>query len=78
MSNATIATVLQIIGYADTAFDVAAPFAGLGELTPLADALNALAQKVAAAVQKTTPPVAAEIAAADAAAKAAEVAAGLK
>ena len=79
MSSSSVGqTILQIVQYADTAFDTAAPFLGLADLEPLADALNALVQKVGAAVQKTTPPLAAEVAAADAAAKAAELAAGLK
>lgn len=77
-SNATVATLLQLVQYADTAFDIIAPFLGVSEFSPLADAVNALAQKIAGAAQKTSPTLSAEVAAADVAAKAAEVAAGLK
>jgi hypothetical protein len=72
-------TFLQIVSYADMAADVAFPMVGQPELAIMADALNAVVQKVAAVLAKQTESViAAEVAAADLAAKAAEIAAGLK
>lgn len=71
-------TLVQIIGYADSALDVVLPLAGQSELVVVADAVNALVKKIAAASAGQTSGVSAEIAAADLAAKAAEVAAGLK
>jgi hypothetical protein len=77
--NNTVDTVLQIINYADMAADIALPLAGQPELVALADALDVVVQKVAAAIAtQTTNTLAAEVAAADLAAKAAEAAAGLK
>jgi hypothetical protein len=77
--NKTVDTFLQIVNYADLAADVALPMAGQPELVILADALNALVQKVASAASKhSVNAVAAELAAADLAARAAAVAAGLK
>lgn len=71
-------TLVQIIGYADSALDVFLPLAGQSELVVVADAVNALVKKIAAASAGQTSVVSAEIAAADLAAKAAEAAAGLK
>lgn len=77
--NKSVDTVLQIINYADMAADIALPLAGQPELVALADALNAVVQKIAAAAAKqTSNAVAAEVAAADLAAQAAELAGGLK
>ena len=71
-------TLLEIIKIADEAFDAVAPVLGLAEATPIADALAALAEKAVGVVNKTTPVLDAEVAAAQAAAKAAALAAGLK
>lgn len=77
-SQATLATVAQIIKYADTAADVVLPLAGFDEFAPVIDAVSAFLAKLVAAAATKAPPVDAEIAAADAAFKASELAAGLK
>lgn len=77
--NKPIDVILQFVEYADKAADIALPLAGQPELVPLVDALNSLLQKVSAAVAtKASNTLSAELAAADLAAQAAEVAAGLK
>jgi hypothetical protein len=78
VSSSAVATLLQVVQYADSALDVVLPLAGQSDLVVVADAVNALVKKIAAASAGQTSAVSAEIAAADLAAKAAEAAAGLK
>ena len=63
--------VKSAIDIVDAFLDMALPTLGQAELVPLADAVSALGKKIADAVAGQ-PPLAAEVAAADAAAVAAE------
>jgi hypothetical protein len=71
----TLSELEQMIADLDAAADVVLPTLGFGELVPLADAITAVAKKIADAVaQKGAPAadLAAGVAAADAVADAAE------
>jgi hypothetical protein len=74
-----LGSLLKVLNVADATADIVLPLLGQPELAKLVDALSALLQKVSSAVEQAkTNHIAAEVAAADVAAQAAEVAAGLK